>query len=325
MQESDEPSPVVGTTFEGMVDRALDAPEIAAALEAAGACASRAELRAKALEERARLVGVAAAEYSRYLALRAAAVDRYGSSGDGDQVSGDHMSGDWASGDQVSGDWASDGAAADGDRMSDGSVGDDDRAPTSTTGADDRTPSSTTGTDDRTPAGPAGDDARTHGEVPGDDGRTYGTPSDDDSTTPSDAPAVDGDTKRVLAVLVPSLGAVATGVFLLCGFGLRALAVRPHIGDGLVMAGVIAAAVTAGAALGDLAWILVTGARSRSGCRPGHPADRDPEVCRARESWENAVLERGLVPFLRQRAESAGGDPAYASERHAVGAEDGAC
>ncbi|MGV9563630.1 hypothetical protein [Streptomyces sp. NPDC003480] len=126
----------------------------------------------------------------------------------------------------------------------------------------------------------------------------------------------------VLAVLVPSLGAVATGVFLLCGFGLRAFAVRPHIDDGLVMAGVIAAAVTAGAALGDLAWILVMGARSRSGRRRDHPADRDPEVCRARETWENAVLERGLVPFLRQRAESAHTDRAYVPEGRAVGAEE---
>lgn len=101
-----------------------------------------------------------------------------------------------------------------------------------------------------------------------------------------------------LAVLVPSLGAVATGVFLLCGFGLRAFAARPHIGDGLVMAGVIAAAVTAGAALGDLAWRLVTGARGRSGCGGADPVERDPEVRRARETWELALLERGVLPFL---------------------------
>ncbi|MDT0470156.1 hypothetical protein [Streptomyces gibsoniae] len=312
MQESDEPSPVVGTTFEGMVDRALDAPEIAAALGAAGTGASREELRAEALEERARLVGVAAAEYSRYLALRAAAVDRYGPSDDGDQVSG---------GPAADGGRMPDGPADDEVRAPDGPVGDEVRAPDGPVGDGVRTSGDPAGDDDRTPGDPADDDVQALSEVP------HSDPSDDGPTTPGDAPAVDGHTKKVilpvLAVLVPSLGAVATGVFLLCGFGLRALAVRPHIGDGLVMAGVIAAAVTAGAALGDLAWILVTGARSRSGRRPGHPADRDPEVCRARESWENAVLERGLVPFLRQRAESAGADPAYASEGYAVGAEDG--
>lgn len=128
----------------------------------------------------------------------------------------------------------------------------------------------------------------------------------------------DGDTRaqrRLLpafAVLVPSLGAAATGVFLLCGFGLRAFAVRPHFDDGLVMAGVIAAAVTAGAALGDLAWLLAARARGRR-CRDGDdPADRDPEVRRAREAWEHAMLERALVPFLLERVDC----------RRTVGVED---
>ncbi|MFI9645304.1 hypothetical protein ACIHAA_03265 [Streptomyces sp. NPDC052040] len=239
MQESDEPSPVAGPTFERMVDRALDAPEIAAVLGSSGAIPSRDELREQALRERPRLVGAAASEYARYLAARDAA-DR-------------------------------EGPARDEQPMVD--------------------------TDTRT---------RNQDAAPVGEGRPQ------------------KDIFPVLAVLVPSLGAAATGVFLLCGFGLRAFAVRPHIGDGLVMAGVIAAAVTAGAALGDLAWILVTSARSRSGLRRGPAADRDPEVCRARETWENALLERGLVPFLRQRAESARTGPAYAAEGRPRGAEDGA-
>ncbi|POX52067.1 hypothetical protein [Streptomyces sp. Ru72] len=105
-----------------------------------------------------------------------------------------------------------------------------------------------------------------------------------------------------LAVLVPSLGAAATGVFLLCGFGLRAFAVRPHIGDGLVMSGVIAAVVTAGAALGDLAWLLAARARTRRD-DGGDPTDRDPRVRRAREIWERALLERAIVPFLLEHAD----------------------
>ncbi|MGW1259121.1 hypothetical protein ACWD5Q_29045 [Streptomyces sp. NPDC002513] len=337
MQESDAPSPVAGPTFEGMVDRALNSPEVVAALDAAGAGTSREGLRAEALEERARLVGVAAAEYGHYLALRAAAVDRYESLGQGCYESSDHGHHE---------------SSAHGDRASDGRAGHDGRGPGGPVADDGRLPGGSVGDDGHTPGGPVGDDA----PAPGEDGRTRGAPLDDDVRTPGGAPtgdagtqqdapagdartrqdaeAGDGRTKEVLpvlAVLVPSLGAVATGVFLLCGFGLRAFAVRPHIGDGLVMAGVIAAAVTAGAALGDLAWILVTGARNRSGRRRGHPADRDPDVCRARETWENALLERGLVPFLRQRAESAGTDPAYApegravvSEEHAVGAENSA-
>jgi len=123
-----------------------------------------------------------------------------------------------------------------------------------------------------------------------------------------------------LAVLVPSLAVVAAGVFLLCGFGLRALAVRPHIDDGLVMAGVIAAAVTAGAALGDLAWLLVTRARGHDGedC-----AEHDLEVCHAREAWERAVVERGLLPFLLDRAEAARAKAARVDGGCVVGAEEG--
>jgi hypothetical protein len=124
-----------------------------------------------------------------------------------------------------------------------------------------------------------------------------------------------------LAVLVPSLGAVATGVFLLCGFGLHAFAVRPHIDDGLLMTAVIAAAVTAGAALGDLAWLLATRAREREG---DDPAKREPGVCRARDAWERAVVERGLVPFLLHCAEADHVEACRVDDGHVVGAQEGA-
>ncbi|GGN50432.1 hypothetical protein GCM10011579_005210 [Streptomyces albiflavescens] len=58
----------------------------------------------------------------------------------------------------------------------------------------------------------------------------------------------------VLALLVPSLGIAAVGVYHLCGFDLHAVHGRPHLDDGLTMAGVIMAVVMAGAALGDLLW-----------------------------------------------------------------------
>jgi hypothetical protein len=62
----------------------------------------------------------------------------------------------------------------------------------------------------------------------------------------------------VLALLVPSLGIAALGVYHLCGFDLHALHVRPHFGDAVTMAGVITALVSAGAALGDLLWWATT-------------------------------------------------------------------
>ncbi|WP_328756877.1 hypothetical protein [Streptomyces sp. NBC_00271] len=95
----------------------------------------------------------------------------------------------------------------------------------------------------------------------------------------------------VSALLVPSLGVVAAGVYVLSGFDLHALDVRPHLNDGLIMVVVILAAVTAGAALGDLLWSLATRERPTS-------EDRDPEVRRAHEEWQLALMERGVLPFL---------------------------
>ncbi|MEU1196399.1 hypothetical protein ABZ446_09265 [Streptomyces sp. NPDC005813] len=74
----------------------------------------------------------------------------------------------------------------------------------------------------------------------------------------------------VLALLVPSLGIAAVGVYHLCGFDLHALHGRPHLDDGLTMAGVILAVVTAGAAMGDLLWWATT--RNR-------PAGESAEPC----------------------------------------------
>lgn len=67
-----------------------------------------------------------------------------------------------------------------------------------------------------------------------------------------------------LTVLVVSLVIAAVGVYELCGFGLHSLDRRPHLfSDGLATGGVIAAAVTAGAAVGNLAWHLTAARRGR--------------------------------------------------------------
>ncbi|MFE0508385.1 hypothetical protein [Streptomyces sp. NPDC058964] len=71
-----------------------------------------------------------------------------------------------------------------------------------------------------------------------------------------------------IALLVVSLVIAAVGVYELCGFGLHSLDRRPHLfSDGLATGGVIAAVVTAGAALGNLAWHLAAERRGadRSG------------------------------------------------------------
>ncbi|MBK3639934.1 MULTISPECIES: hypothetical protein [Streptomyces] len=60
-----------------------------------------------------------------------------------------------------------------------------------------------------------------------------------------------------VAVLVVSLLITMEGVYELSGFGLHSLDRRPHLfSDGLATGGVIVAAVVAGTAIGNLAWIL---------------------------------------------------------------------
>ncbi|WP_329323155.1 MULTISPECIES: hypothetical protein [unclassified Streptomyces] len=120
----------------------------------------------------------------------------------------------------------------------------------------------------------------------------------------------------VSTLLLPSLGVVATGVYVLSGFDLHALDVRPHLNDGLIMVVVILAAVTAGAALGDLLWSMATRRRPA-------PQDREPGGAEARQAcldWQLALLERGLIPFLLGRLEgpepvrAAGREPSSRSE-----------
>jgi hypothetical protein len=102
-----------------------------------------------------------------------------------------------------------------------------------------------------------------------------------------------------LAALVLSLGIVITGVYLLCGFGLHALDRRPHIGDGLATAGVIAAAVAAGASVGNLAWLLKAARRCCGVGGEGHGSGLGRG--QAEDAWEHALLEHGVMPFLLDR------------------------
>ncbi|MCX4595766.1 hypothetical protein OG819_40735 [Streptomyces sp. NBC_01549] len=192
MKERDDgPAAPRDGVFERILDRALDSPEIMAAMEHVGVADTRERLRAEALQARPALSRAAAVEYDQYLRLR------------------------------------------------------------------------TSGRDD----GPSKDAADTE----------------------------DGSVS-VSALLASSLGVVAAGVYVLSGFDLHALDVRPHLNDGLIMVVVILAAVTAGAALGDLLWSLATRGRPT-------PEDRDPELRHAHEEWQLTLLERGVMPFLLGRLE----------------------
>ncbi|WP_159039636.1 hypothetical protein [Streptomyces sp. TP-A0356] len=114
-----------------------------------------------------------------------------------------------------------------------------------------------------------------------------------------------------LAVLVPSLSAVAATVFLVSGFALRAFGARPYVGGGLITAGLIAASVAVGAAVGDVVWLLRAAARNRPAAENGTTGTSGSEVRKAWDEWQLALLERGILPFLLGRIEAGerGGRP----------------
>ncbi|OIJ94672.1 hypothetical protein BIV25_21565 [Streptomyces sp. MUSC 14] len=110
----------------------------------------------------------------------------------------------------------------------------------------------------------------------------------------------------MLAALVSSLAAVSAAVFLLTGCGLRAFRGRLYVSDGLITAGLIAAAVTAGGLIGYFVSVLVAAARNRTGGQGDALDGSDSEVTPVRGERELALLERGAMPFLLACLEEAG-------------------
>ncbi|WP_149179491.1 hypothetical protein [Streptomyces sp. TRM49041] len=117
----------------------------------------------------------------------------------------------------------------------------------------------------------------------------------------------------VVTVLAPILAGTAAIIFLLVGYLLKVLDPPPDIADPLLAAGWFFAAVTAAGILAAAIGLLVTALRNRS---TEVPAPQEPggdlpdEISRAREAWRHALLERGILPFLREALAEPGTAPA---------------
>jgi hypothetical protein len=114
--------------------------------------------------------------------------------------------------------------------------------------------------------------------------------------------------QNLLVMLIPVLSAVAAVVLLIAGYGMRVFADRPYVGGGLITAALLTGAVAVGVAVGDLGWLLVAAARSRpleEGAEAGRGDAGQGDGGRGGEEWEAALLERGMVPFLRRCLEEA--------------------
>ncbi|MEU5129737.1 hypothetical protein [Streptomyces mobaraensis] len=118
-----------------------------------------------------------------------------------------------------------------------------------------------------------------------------------------DGPSPLGNGLGALAILIPALAAAAAAVFLVLGYGFRLLGVQARLARGLQAAGWTAVAVATAAVLLGVVAVLVIAVRNRT----ARPAASDGErVAAARAAWRRALLERGVLPFLRHQIEEAG-------------------
>ncbi|MCH0538811.1 hypothetical protein I3F58_04410 [Streptomyces sp. MUM 203J] len=130
----------------------------------------------------------------------------------------------------------------------------------------------------------------------------------------------------VITVLAPVLAGVAALVLLLVGYVLKLLDPPPQVADPLVTAGWFFAAVTAAGLLTAAIGLLVTALRNRSTevhatQEPG--GDLPDEISRAREAWRHALVERGILPFLRTVLAEPGTTPVAPAPPSALGRSPG--
>ncbi|MFG2132634.1 hypothetical protein ACGFNV_33160 [Streptomyces sp. NPDC048751] len=103
----------------------------------------------------------------------------------------------------------------------------------------------------------------------------------------------------VVAVLAPVLAGTAAAIFLLVGYILKMLDPEPAFAQTLLTAGWVFGAMTAAAILVATVGLLLTALRNRPSPTAGPYGELEEEVTRAREAWHEALLERGILPFLR--------------------------
>ncbi|MEU9379171.1 hypothetical protein AB0D94_36210 [Streptomyces sp. NPDC048255] len=107
----------------------------------------------------------------------------------------------------------------------------------------------------------------------------------------------------VFAVLAPVLSGTAAALFFLIGLVLKMFSAESGSGRTMFAAGWLFVAVAVGAIAVCAVGLLGTALRS-SRDQPAPEAARyhepsEEQVARAREAWRNALLERGIMPFLR--------------------------
>ncbi|WP_033309861.1 hypothetical protein RFN58_21505 [Streptomyces iakyrus] len=104
----------------------------------------------------------------------------------------------------------------------------------------------------------------------------------------------------VVAVLAPVLAGTAAAIFLLVGYILRMLDPDQGFARTMLTTGWVFGAVTAVAILVAAVGLLLTALRNKPTAEGGPYGELQGEVAQAKEAWHEALLERGILPFLRE-------------------------
>lgn len=120
----------------------------------------------------------------------------------------------------------------------------------------------------------------------------------------------------VVAVLAPVLAGTAMLIFLLVGYSLKMIEPEPAFAKTMLTAGWLFGALTAAALLFAVIGLLVTAVRNSATEVAADETEAIPdEVARAREAWRHALLERGIVPFLRDALADPSAGPGFPTPR----------
>ncbi|MFD5340170.1 hypothetical protein [Streptomyces hawaiiensis] len=104
----------------------------------------------------------------------------------------------------------------------------------------------------------------------------------------------------VVAVLAPVLAGTAAAIFLLVGYILQMLDPEQGFARTMLTTGWVFGAVTAVAILVAAVGLLLTALRNKPTAEGGPYGELRGEVAQAKEAWHEALLERGILPFLRE-------------------------
>jgi hypothetical protein len=104
----------------------------------------------------------------------------------------------------------------------------------------------------------------------------------------------------VVATLAPILSGAAAVIFLLVGYVMDLAGPSGTFASTLLTTGWVFGAITAAAILAAATGLLLTALRNTTTSLRADERDAlDAEVARAHDAWRRALLERGILPFLR--------------------------